>query len=91
MSLTFGSVYELISTQKSIIEKQDNIISNDDRIISILKQIIELQKLQVKSLQAKTKFLEFLFNHINPNEMEMYIAMYNSMNIPTEGRTNEGK
>lgn len=91
MEPKFEDIYELIATQKAIIEKQDNIISNDDRIISIQEQIIELQKLQVKSLQAKAKFLEFLFNHINPNEMEMYIAMYNSMNIPTEGRTNEGK
>ena len=34
-------------------------------------------------------FLEFLFNVINPNEMEKYMAMYNSPNIPAEGSDKE--
>ena len=30
-------------------------------------------------------FLEFLWNVINPNEMESYLAMYNSKGVLTDG------
>lgn len=30
-------------------------------------------------------FLNFLYNHINPNEMEQYIRMYQAGDIPTNG------
>lgn len=33
----------------------------------------------------KIDFLEFLVNHINPNEMEKYRTMYESKGYPTEG------
>ena len=33
----------------------------------------------------KMDFLEFLWNVINPNEMEMYLAMYNRKGVLTDG------
>lgn len=35
--------------------------------------------------KRKIDFLEFLVNHINPNEMEKYRTMYESEGNPTEG------
>lgn len=36
----------------------------------------------IEELIRKEKFHEFLWNTIQPNEMEQYISMYNSGNIP---------
>lgn len=35
--------------------------------------------------KRKIDFLDFLVNHINPNEMEIYRMMYESKGDPTEG------
>lgn len=39
----------------------------------------------IEELVRKEKFHTFLWNVINPNEMEQYIAMYNSRGIPVCG------
>lgn len=36
----------------------------------------------IEKLVQKEKFHAFLWNTIQPNEMEQYISMYNSGNIP---------
>lgn len=35
-------------------------------------------------------YLEFLYNHILPNDMEQYMAMYRSRGVTTNGQTNNG-
>lgn len=68
-TLNYNDVYELIATQKAIIEKQDKIIlnndiiienqkkiiSNDELIISRLKVIVESQQEKIKLLERKLK------------------------------------
>ena len=39
----------------------------------------------IEELVRKEKFHTFLWNVINPNEMEQYIEMYNSKGIPVCG------
>jgi len=39
----------------------------------------------IEELVKKEKFHTFLWNVINPNEMEQYIKMYNSKGIPVCG------
>ena len=60
MIVTFGDIYELLATQKTIIEKQDELIANKDIIISDLGEIIEdlsriidLQEKQIKKLKNR--------------------------------------
>lgn len=57
MIVTFNDVYELIATQKAIIEKQDELIADKDIIISDLgevvddlSKIIDLQEKKIKKL-----------------------------------------
>lgn len=35
-------------------------------------------------------YLEFLYNHILPNDMEQYMAMYRSRGVHTNGQTDNG-
>lgn len=35
-------------------------------------------------------YLEFLYNHILPNDMEQYMAMYRSRGVATNGQINNG-
>ena len=44
MFMTFDDIYNLLATQKAIIEKQNEIIANKDIIISNLSKIIDLFK-----------------------------------------------
>lgn len=40
-------------------------------------------------LKEQQQFIEFLYNHINPNEMESYVKMYHALPIPTDGKEGE--
>lgn len=40
---------------------------------------------EFKALKEDSRFLEFLYNHILPNEMEQYLSMYKSSDIKTNG------
>ena len=46
-------------------------------------EIIELLEEQ----EEKLKFLDALFNYINPNDMEKYMRMYRSLPVPSDGRS----
>ena len=39
----------------------------------------------LSKVEEDLKFLEFLWNVINPNQMESYIAMYNAQGVQTNG------
>ncbi len=56
-------------------------------LISVSDAMNVLRKLP--SVQPKTddnmKFLEFLWNTINPNEMEHYLEMYSSKEVKSNG------
>lgn len=68
METKFADIYELIATQKKIIQVQDTmienkdeiitnlnaIIANDEKIIEGLKNIIELLEVKVKVAEKKT-------------------------------------
>ena len=59
-----------------------------EKDIKALAEAIAVLSQQNKDLD----FLNFLYNHINPNEMENYMAMYNSKGVPTCGaRTEDGE
>lgn len=38
----------------------------------------------IEELVRKEKFHEFLWNTIQPNEMEQYLAMYRAQDVPSE-------
>ena len=40
----------------------------------------------LKEQEAKLKFLDALYNYINPNDMEQYMQMYRSLPVPSDGR-----
>ena len=41
----------------------------------------------LKEQEEKLKFLDALYNYINPNDMEKYMQMYKSLPIPSDGRS----
>lgn len=43
----------------------------------------------LEELKAKRKMLNFLFEVINPNDMEDYMRIYNSTDVKVEGGKNE--
>lgn len=60
---------------KTTIELQDEV--NQFRAIGTIEEF--------KALKEDSRFLEFLYNHILPNEMEQYLSMYKSSDIKTNG------
>ena len=52
--------------------------SNPDCSDYLMKQAADT----IEELIRKEKFHAFLWNTIQPNEMEQYVSMYNSGNIP---------
>jgi hypothetical protein len=40
----------------------------------------------LKEQEEKLKFLDALYNYINPNDMEQYMQMYRSLPVPSDGR-----
>ena len=67
----------------------DNLISKrsaTDRMI-IAKTLLESVLQDMPTAEpTHNGFLEFLFNVINPNEMEQYMAMYKSKGVAVNGR-----
>ena len=56
-----------------------------DRLYEIIRN---MPKYELPSAQPKNenlKFLEFLWNTINPNEMEQYLEMYSSKEVKSNG------
>lgn len=43
----------------------------------------------LEELKAKRKMLNFLFEVINPNDMETYMRIYNSTDVKVEGGKND--
>jgi hypothetical protein len=41
----------------------------------------------LKEQEEKLKFLDALYNYINPNDMEQYMQMYRSLPVPSDGRS----
>lgn len=44
-----------------------------------------------ESHNERYDFLEFLWNTINPNEMQEYWTMFHCKNVPTDGKADEGE
>ena len=65
--------------------------ASSDEIVSPVELEIEIHDYNLEcenheeEEKRKIDFLEFLVNHINPNEMEKYRTMYESKGDPTEG------
>lgn len=53
-----------------------------DMAIQALEEIQQYKAIgnieEFKALKEDKNFLEFLYNHIPPNEMEQYLSMYNT-------------
>lgn len=60
-------------------------IKADAEAVKKAMQSAELTLLPAEPEYEGKGFLEFLWNVINPNEMESYLAMYNSKGVPTDG------
>jgi hypothetical protein len=41
----------------------------------------------LKEQEEKLKFIDALYNYINPNDMEQYMQMYRSLPVPSDGRS----
>ena len=52
--------------------------------------ILKVRDDALEVLKEQCRFMEFLYNVINPNELEAYLRMYLALPIPTNGeRTKE--
>lgn len=63
---------DLIDRQAAIDKAKDLLIERDE----YHNYCAELMKLP--SVQPENEFLDFLWNVINPNDMEKYLSMYHS-------------
>ena len=68
-----GTVEEL-QVLNRIAEETAEYVKEDKKILEAYKIIGTIE--EFKALKEDKKFLEFLYNHILPNEMEQYLSMY---------------
>lgn len=69
--------YEAIGTVEEIQQKLKNMSLVIDTDRDLLNRYIAIGTIEeFKALKEGGRFLEFLYNHIPPNEMEQYLSMY---------------
>lgn len=69
--------YRAIGTVKEIRIKQAEFEVLSKRYLADLKELMEYQKIgTIDELKEDSRFLEFLYNQIPPNEMEQYLSVY---------------
>jgi len=56
-------------------------------VIGCMEELLTDALALLKEQEEKLKFLDALYNYINPNDMEKYMRMYRSLPIPSEGRS----
>lgn len=78
---------DLISRQAAIDELVKMLgycFQADEEVLdAVVTTVRELPSAQPKN--ENLKFLEFLWNTINPNEMEQYLEMYSSKEVKSNG------
>lgn len=62
---------------EEIIEICDKSIQDENGWLGGLKEAIQAV-IELPSIQPENEFLDFLWNVINPNDMEKYLSMYHS-------------
>ena len=81
------NVTNAIRDALSMLKEYDTQVQyRDDHIAEYEKEIKRLNKL-LKEQEEKLKFLDALYNYINPNDMEQYMQMYRSLPVPSDGRS----
>ena len=73
----------VISWVEGLAEDDWRLFHSDSEVQNIAKAVLALLKEQ----EEKLKFLDALYNYINPNDMEKYMQMYKSLPIPSDGRS----
>ena len=83
-------------------EKVINCLTDIEQIMVCRQEICPREELQywielqegvadalalLKEQEEKLKFLDALYNYINPNDMEQYMQMYKSLPVPSDGRS----
>ena len=69
--------YRELGTVKQIRIKQAEFGVLSKRYLSDLGELMKYQKIgTVEECRDNNDFLDFLYNHIPPNEMEQYLSMY---------------
>lgn len=57
----------------------------------IPRWITEIENIPLRCPIVEDNFVEFLFNVINPNQMQRYFEMYMALPIPTEDKKIKGR
>ena len=71
--------YRELGTVKQIRIKQAEFGVLSKRYLSDLGELMKYQKIgTVEECRDNNDFLDFLYNHIPPNEMEQYLSMYHT-------------
>lgn len=75
---TIGTVEELTALEKSDASKEKSSIEYYNQMREYHDKLAEYESIgTVEECRENKDFLEFLYNRINPNDMEQYLSMYN--------------